>query len=137
MFPVDVTADVYSAGDSSLVDGSWPNVASTSTTSSGSKRGVSKTNQQQTASQQQQQHHHGHHHNHLLNVPGANHANSQLRQDHRSDHRAADGKKEQTQLSPVKKRVKESTPPSGKHFLKIMPVKFFNLFHFIYLINYF
>ncbi|KAK3928942.1 Homeodomain-interacting protein kinase 2 [Frankliniella fusca] len=111
VFPVDVAAEVYTAGDSSLVDGSWANVGgsnSTSTSGSGSKRGVSKSSQQQTASQ----HHHNHHHSHLLTVPNGSHATAQHRQDHRSEHRATDGKKEQTQLSPVKKRVKESTPPS-------------------------
>lgn len=114
MFPVDVAAEVYTAGDASLVDSSWANVAgnnSSSNSGSGSKRGVSKSSQQQSASQH---HHHSHHHGHLLTVPSGSHATSnQHRQEHRSDHRTADGKKEQTQLSPVKKRVKESTPPSG------------------------
>lgn len=114
MFPVDVAAEVYTASDASLVDGSWANVASSNTTSSngsGSKRGVSKSSQQQPAAAQH--HHHSHHHSHLLTVPSGSHLSSQHRQDHRPEHRTNDGKKEQTQLSPVKKRVKESTPPSG------------------------
>lgn len=52
-----------------------------------------------------QSHHHHHHHSSSSNqlvVPGASH-----RQD----------KKEATQLSPVKKRVKEGTPPSGMYQL--------------------
>lgn len=114
VFPVDVATEVY---DPSLVDhhsnhhssaavvnasGSWTN-----------KRGVSKTSHQhnlvcppQQQPQQQPQlqhisqptHHHHHHHHHHLTVPN-----------HRSQQ---DAKKEPTQLSPVKKRVKEGTPPS-------------------------
>jgi len=108
MFPLDVTAEVYTAGDPSLIDSSWTNVG---VSSGGSKRGMSKTSssQHQPLIQQQQQHQqhshqqHGQHHSHsqLLTVPGSTHSRH-------------DGKKEQTQLSPVKKRVKESTPPSGK-----------------------
>lgn len=57
--------------------------------SSSSKRGSKSHHIQQSNS------HHGHHH---LMVP--------------THHRSQHDKKEQTQLSPVKKRVKESSPPS-------------------------
>jgi hypothetical protein len=63
-----------------------------------------------------QAHHHHHHHHHTtsssshLTVPGSSGG-------HRQD------KKEATQLSPVKKRVKESTPPSGQ--LGARTIKFY------------
>nr|CAD7581475.1 unnamed protein product [Timema californicum] len=90
VFPVDVGAEVYDS--SGLVD---PHQAWAS-----SKRGVpSKSSSHQLVPPpvpQPTTHHHHHHHHHLA-VP------SDRGQD----------KKEPTQLSPVKKRVKESTPPSG------------------------
>nr|CAD7207195.1 unnamed protein product [Timema douglasi] len=89
VFPVDVGAEVYDS--SGLVD---PHQAWAS-----SKRGVpSKSSSHQLVPPpvpQPTTHHHHHHHHHLA-VP------SDRGQD----------KKEPTQLSPVKKRVKESTPPS-------------------------
>ena len=115
VFPVDVATEVY---DPSLVDHHSNHHSSTAVVNaSGSwtnKRGVSKTSHQHNLvcppqQQQQQQpqlqhvsqptHHHHHHHHHHLTVPN-----------HRSQQ---DAKKEPTQLSPVKKRVKEGTPPSG------------------------
>jgi len=114
VFPVDVATEVY---DPSLVDHHPNHHSSTAmVNASGSwtnKRGVSKTSHQHNLvcppqQQQQQQpqlqhvsqptHHHHHHHHHHLTVPN-----------HRSQQ---DAKKEPTQLSPVKKRVKEGTPPS-------------------------
>ncbi|XP_023719375.1 homeodomain-interacting protein kinase 2 isoform X5 [Cryptotermes secundus] len=113
VFPVDVATEVY---DPSLVD-HHPNhhPSATVVNASGSwtnKRGVSKTMHHHTNSQHnlacppqpqhqpqlQPAHHHHHHHHHHLTVPN-----------HRSQQ---DAKKEPTQLSPVKKRVKEGTPPS-------------------------
>lgn len=108
VFPVDVAAEVY---DPSLVDHhSNHHSSATVVNASGSwtnKRGVSKNLHHQhslTGPPEQQQtsqatHHHHHHHHHHLTVPS-----------HRSQQ---DAKKEPTQLSPVKKRVKEGTPPTG------------------------
>lgn len=69
--------------------GGWPSSSSSSSSKRNSKHHSSSAIQQHS--------HHSSSHHHLM-VP--NH--------HRSQH----DKKEQTQLSPVKKRVKESTPPS-------------------------
>lgn len=97
VFPVDVAAtDVYQP---SLVDHQsaaahqWPS----------SKRTVAKAPSQHLAAPQQTPHHHHHHHHHHLTVQHA-------------------PKKEPTQLSPVKKRVKEGTPPSGVNNLVVMYV---------------
>ncbi|XP_021942951.1 homeodomain-interacting protein kinase 2 isoform X4 [Zootermopsis nevadensis] len=107
VFPVDVAAEVY---DPSLVDhhsNHHPSAAVVNASGSwANKRGVSKNSHHQhglTGLPEQQQasqatHHHHHHHHHHLTVPS-----------HRSQQ---DAKKEPTQLSPVKKRVKEGTPPS-------------------------
>lgn len=84
VFPVDVAAEVYNP---SIVDHSG------ATWGSSSKRN-SKGSHHHSSVQQS-----SHHHHHLM-VP--------------SHHRSQVDKKEQTQLSPVKKRVKESTPPSDQ-----------------------
>ncbi|XP_066998883.2 homeodomain-interacting protein kinase 2 [Anabrus simplex] len=98
VFPVDVATEVY---DPSLVDHhSNHHSSATVVNTSGSwasKRGVSKNSHhssQHTLAppQPQQVSHHHHHHHHHLSVQHS--------------------KKEPTQLSPVKKRVKEGTPPS-------------------------
>nr|XP_023030165.1 homeodomain-interacting protein kinase 2-like isoform X3 [Leptinotarsa decemlineata] len=62
---------------------------------SSSSWGSSKRSSKNHHGQQSNSHHHNHHH---LMVP--------------THHRSQHDKKEQTQLSPVKKRVKEGTPPS-------------------------
>ncbi|GLV35353.1 Homeodomain interacting protein kinase [Carabus blaptoides fortunei] len=85
VFPVDVATEVYNPSMVDHTSGSW-------TTSS--KRG-SKASHHHASIQQSS------HHSHHLMVP-TNHHRSQV------------DKKEQTQLSPVKKRVKESTPPSDQ-----------------------
>ncbi|PSN29452.1 hypothetical protein C0J52_24770 [Blattella germanica] len=117
VFPVDVATEVY---DPSLVDHhSGHHSSATVVSTSGSwanKRGLPKNSHHHTNTQhnltgppqQQQQQpqiqqapqpaHHHHHHHHHLTVPS-----------HRSQQ---DAKKEPTQLSPVKKRVKEGTPPT-------------------------
>lgn len=82
VFPVDVTTEVQY--NPAIVE------HTNSSWGSSSKRSSKNHHVQQSNS------HHGHHH---LMVPTTH---------HRSQH----DKKEQTQLSPVKKRVKESTPPS-------------------------
>lgn len=85
MFPVDVATEVYNPSMVDHTSGSW---------TSSSKRG-SKASHHHASVQQSS------HHSHHLMVP-SNHHRSQV------------DKKEQTQLSPVKKRVKESTPPSDQ-----------------------
>lgn len=97
VFPVDVAAEVYNP---SIMDhaGSW----------GGSKRSSRAHYSQQTVPP------HNHHHLMVrfcaqnLEFPTLMQAGFQVPPHHRSHH----DKKEQTQLSPVKKRVKEGTPPS-------------------------
>lgn len=85
VFPVDVATEVYNP---SMVD-------HTGATWTSSKRSSKGSHHHQAIQQS------GHHTHHLM-VP-SNH------------HRSQADKKEQTQLSPVKKRVKESTPPSDNY----------------------
>ncbi|KAL1510089.1 hypothetical protein ABEB36_004744 [Hypothenemus hampei] len=94
VFPVDVTTEVYNPAIMDHGGASWSTPPS--------KRS-SRTHhaQQQTGGAAAPLQHHHHHH---LMVPPPH---------HRSQH----DKKEQTQLSPVKKRVKEGTPPSEQPHL--------------------
>lgn len=105
VFGVDVAAAAAAAAAAVAAEAYNPTIAvdghtgtAAWTSSSSSKRGS-----KQSSHQQQQQQQSSHHH---LSVPG-HHGRS-----------AVVGhidKKEQTQLSPVKKRVKESTPPDDHH----------------------